>query len=170
MKDITIRQGIPTDAEGYIAHMIAIASEPDVYVSYTPLEANMPVEKEATTIRKHLERGNFFLVAETEGRVIAQLRCVIDSSYVITHHTAVLGMSVDRTYRNQSVGAKMMEQAIKWAEDKNIVRLELEVYSENVAAIHLYEKFGFEIEGRKRMYAYQRGRYYDSYMMSRLLV
>ncbi len=150
--------------------MREIAAEPDIYVSYTPAEASVPVEKQAETIRKHLEVGNLFLVAEVEGKVIAQLGCVVDYSWAITQHTAVLGMSVDRSYRNRGVGAELMGRAIRWAQEKGIARLELEVYAENVAAIHLYEKFGFEVEGRKRMYAYQRGRYYDSYVMSRLFI
>lgn len=79
-------------------------------------------------------------------------------------------MSVDRSYRNQGVGMALMERAITWAKEKPIVRLELEVYADNVVAIHLYEKFGFVMEGRKRMYAYQRARYYDSYLMARLFI
>ena len=168
MKEITIRQAMPEDAEGYLTHMKAIASEPDIYVSYTPDEANIDVEKEAERIRKHLEVGNLYLVAESEGRIIAQLACVVDLNYAITRHTAVLGMSVDRSYRNQGIAVRLMQKAIEWSQAKGLVRLELEVYAENKIAIHLYKKFGFEEEGRKRKYAYQRGRYYDSLIMSRL--
>jgi L-phenylalanine/L-methionine N-acetyltransferase len=42
------------------------------------------------------------------------------------------------------------------------------VYADNVVAIHLYEKFGFEVEGRKQKYAYQQGRYYDLLLMAKL--
>src|SRR5216683_5750616 len=155
MKEIIVRFATPDDAEGVIAHMIKIATEPDIYVSYTPDEANVQVEKEASTIRKHLESGDLSLVAEAEGKVIAQITCIVDYSYAITRHTAVLGMSVDRNYRNQSLGTRLMERAIEWSQERGIVRLELEVYTDNGIAIHLYEKFGFEIEGRKRLYAYQ---------------
>jgi ribosomal protein S18 acetylase RimI-like enzyme len=168
LNDIIIRQAIPADAEGYVAHMMGIASERDTYVSYTPDEANVPIDKEAERIKRHLETGNLCLVGQAEGKVIAQLRCVVDDSFAITRHTSVLGMSVDRDYRNQGIGTQLMERATNWAKEKGIVRLELEVYTENVAAICLYEKFGFNIEGRKRMYAHQRGRYYDCYLMARL--
>ena len=147
-----------------------IAGERDIYVSYTPDEANVPLEKEAERIKRHLETGNLCLVGQSEERIVAQLRCVVDHSFAITRHTSVLGMSVDRNYRNQGIGTELMERAINWAKEKRIVRLELEVYTENIAAIRLYEKFGFGIEGRKRMYAYQRGRYYDSYLMARLFI
>jgi RimJ/RimL family protein N-acetyltransferase len=170
LNDITIRQAIPADAEGYVAHMMGIASEGDTYVSYTPGEANVPIDREAERIKRDLAIGNLGLVGQAEGRIIAQLACVVDHSFEITHHTAVLGMSVDRDYRNQGIGTELMERAINWAKEKGIVRLELEVYTENLSAIRLYEKFGFSIEGRKRMYAYQRGRYYDCYLMARLFI
>jgi putative acetyltransferase len=128
------------------------------------------LEPKRDRIRQHLEMGNLYLVAEADGKIIAEFTCLVDHSYEITRHTAVLGMSVDRDYRNQGIGTRLMKAAIDWARHKRIVRLELEVYAENLAAIHLYEKFGFEVEGRKRKYAYQRDKYYDSLIMSRLFV
>jgi hypothetical protein len=43
MKEIVIRAATREDAEGIITHIIDISSEPDIYVSYTPEEANIPV-------------------------------------------------------------------------------------------------------------------------------
>ena len=170
MEDILIRPAGPEDTEGIVAHRVGIASEPDTFVSYTAEEANRAVEKERERIIKQLEEGDLCLVAVAEDRIIAEIGCSMDHSYSITRHTAVLGMSVERNYRNRGLGSKMMQEAIKWAQGKRVVRLELEVYAENRPAIHLYEKNGFEVEGCKRKYAKQRGRYYDSLIMSRLFV
>ena len=43
-----------------------------------------------------------------------------------------------------------------------------EVYTDNAAAIHLYEKFGFVIEGTKRKYAFRDGEYVDAHVMARV--
>jgi len=60
--------------------------------------------------------------------------------------------------------------AIEWAKGTGIVtRIELAVYARNAAAIHLYEKFGFEIEGRRRRAVYQNGEYVDDLIMALLL-
>ena len=50
----------------------------------------------------------------------------------------------------------------------NLTRLELEVYADNAAAIHLYERFGFTYEGTLRQHAFRDGEYVDSNMMGRL--
>ena len=50
----------------------------------------------------------------------------------------------------------------------NLTRLELEVYADNAAAIHLYERFGFTYEGTLRQHAFRNGKYVDSNVMGRL--
>ena len=63
----------------------------------------------------------------------------------------------------------MMEAVIEMADNwLSLSRLELNVYTDNDAAIHLYEKQGFEIEGTLRNYAFRDGRYVDSYAMARI--
>jgi putative acetyltransferase len=46
--------------------------------------------------------------------------------------------------------------------------IELSVFTDNTAGIHLYEKFGFQHEGILRQYAFRNGEYVDAYMMARL--
>jgi putative acetyltransferase len=46
--------------------------------------------------------------------------------------------------------------------------LDLRVYVDNAPAIALYEKFGFEIEGTHRCFAYRDGEYVDAHVMARL--
>jgi putative acetyltransferase len=50
----------------------------------------------------------------------------------------------------------------------NLRRLELEVYTDNAAAIRLYQRFGFVIEGTHHSYAYREGAFVDAYSMARL--
>lgn len=49
----------------------------------------------------------------------------------------------------------------------NLQRLELEVYCDNSPAVRLYKKFGFEIEGTMKGYAFRAGEYVDVYAMAR---
>jgi putative acetyltransferase len=61
--------------------------------------------------------------------------------------------------------AAMVELADNWLD---LRRIELTVYVDNPAAVHLYEKFGFVIEGTHRDYAFRSGAYVDAYAMARL--
>ena len=62
-----------------------------------------------------------------------------------------------------------MKAAIELADGwLNYQRLELSVYTDNLAALALYRKFGFVIEGTCRAYAFRDGQFVDSYAMARL--
>ncbi len=41
----------------------------------------------------------------------------------------------------------------------------LHVYARNTRGIHVYEKFGFQVEGRRRAAIYQDGEYLDDLVM-----
>ena len=62
-----------------------------------------------------------------------------------------------------------MQAALELADGwLNYQRLELSVYTDNLAALALYRKFGFVIEGTFRAYAFRDGQYVDSYAMARM--
>jgi L-phenylalanine/L-methionine N-acetyltransferase len=59
----------------------------------------------------------------------------------------------------------MIDLADNWL---GLHRIELTVYVDNAPAIHLYEKFGFVIEGTARAFALRGGEYVDAHTMARL--
>lgn len=62
-----------------------------------------------------------------------------------------------------------MKEAINQADNwLNLVRVELEVHTDNLSAVSLYEKVGFETEGIKRLSTFKNGRYIDMLLMSRI--
>ena len=78
-------------------------------------------------------------------------------------------MAVRDDRQGRGVGTALMTAAIELADRwLNLQRLELSVYTDNLAAMALYRKFGFSIEGTCRAYAFRDGEYVDAYMMARL--
>jgi L-phenylalanine/L-methionine N-acetyltransferase len=59
----------------------------------------------------------------------------------------------------------VVDLADRWL---NLTRIELTVFTDNEAAIALYRKFKFEIEGTLRKYAFRDGTFVDAYMMARI--
>jgi putative acetyltransferase len=84
-------------------------------------------------------------------------------------HSGHFGMAVRYDWRRQGVGTKLMEAALDLADNwLGPTRLDLRVFATNDAAIALYRKFGFEVEGTHRRFALREGKYTDAHVMARL--
>lgn len=84
-------------------------------------------------------------------------------------HAMSLGMSVLPQAQGQGVATTLLKALLCQADDwLGVLRVELTVFADNHRAIRLYERFGFEHEGRMRGYALRGGRYVDCLSMARL--
>ena len=60
-------------------------------------------------------------------------------------HRVLLGMGVDSNFRNLKIGQKLLEYIIVYCSNTNAISwIDLQVLSNNAAAIHLYKKMNFE--------------------------
>lgn len=84
-------------------------------------------------------------------------------------HVLQIVMGVLKHYQGQGIGTALMESLIYWAHMHEFQRLELSVVTKNKAAIHLYQKFGFEKEGLKRSALQINHQFLDEWYMARLL-
>jgi putative acetyltransferase len=107
------------------------------------------------------------LVAEVDGRVVGLLGLEVGRGR--RAHSAAIGMMVHDDFQGRGVGTALLAAAIELAEGwLGLHRLELEVYTDNAAALRLYRKFGFEEEGRLRRFALRDGQWADAIYMARL--
>ncbi|NDL64115.1 GNAT family N-acetyltransferase [Acerihabitans arboris] len=84
-------------------------------------------------------------------------------------HVASFGMGARPDYHRRGVAAQLMTAMLDLCGNWLITgRIELNVYIDNPAAIALYKKFGFTIEGTARNFAFRNGQYVDVYYMSRV--
>ena len=159
--DITIRHAEKTDFEA----IRAIYSQPHAYggtlqLPYPPLSLwQQRLEQPA--------EGLYNLVAVVDERVVGQLG-LTTTSRPRRKHVADFGMGVCRSVEGQGVGSALMKAMIDLCDNwLNILRIELDVYTDNKRAIMLYQKFGFVIEGEHPRSAYRDGRYVDVFSMAR---
>ena len=59
---------------------------------------------------------------------------------------------VKKSYRNRGIGGELLESLIEFCSELRMKTFTLEVDTENEAAIHLYEKFGFKNLGIRKKY------------------
>jgi putative acetyltransferase len=110
-----------------------------------------------------------YLVAIVDDRVVGMASVDTFPHKPRRRHVGVIGISVHEEWQGKGVGATLMRALLDLSDNwLNLTRLELEVYADNQAAIHLYERFGFEVEGTLRQHAFRDGQYIDSKVMGRL--
>lgn len=108
------------------------------------------------------------LAAEINGDVIGSSGLHPVGPVLRRRHALTLGLSVMPEAQGKGVGSALMAAMCDYADGwYGALRLELTVYTDNLVAIHLYRKFGFEIEGTFKGYAMRNGSYVDAHAMAR---
>ena len=113
--------------------------------------------------------GLISLVACVDDEVVGSLGLETSPARWRMRHVGSIGMAVRDDWQGKGVGTALMEAALDLADNwLNLTRIELTVYVDNSAAVALYKKFGFEIEGTHRRLAFRNGEYVDAYSMARI--
>ena len=116
---------------------------------------------------RNLAPDEYILVAEVDGKVVGSVSLSRRRGRLA--HVAGLGMAVHDGYQGRGIGTALLGAALDLADNwLNIRRVELDVYTDNLTAIRMYEKFGFETEGIRKQLAFRAGDYVDAYHMARL--
>jgi len=98
-------------------------------------------------------------VAELEGRVVGMVVAwfIVDEIHVAT-------FAVHSDFRKQGIGEKLLAITLQSAKDEGAISSFLEVRESNIAALALYRKFGFVVDGRRKGYYKNNGE--DAILMS----
>ncbi|HCV70985.1 MAG TPA: GNAT family N-acetyltransferase [Agrobacterium sp.] len=120
--------------------------------------------------RKSIENRaptDIVIVAEWHGKLVGNAGLYRRAGR--QYHVADLAMSVHDDFVGKGVGSRLLTALIDAADNwHDIRRIALNVFTDNLAALRLYEKLGFEREGTLRNDAYRDGKYVDAYVMARL--
>ena len=160
--NLIIRHAEPSD----LAAIRALYAEPSSYADtlQTPFTSELYWAKKLSFD----DPNTVVLIALNSKRLLGQLTLEMNTR-ARRRHVATLGMGVSEVARGQGIGSALMRAALdvcdRWW---NIQRVEIEVFTRNQAAIALYKKFGFVVEGTARMYAFRDGRYEDAHLMARI--
>ncbi|RAI82481.1 GNAT family N-acetyltransferase [Macrococcoides goetzii] len=81
-------------------------------------------------------------------------------------HQARLAISVRKDYWGKGISSQLMSSLINFAKEIQIEVITLEVFSNNIRGIKLYEKFGFEHIGEFKKFAKINGEFVDAKLMN----
>ena len=88
-------------------------------------------------------------VAEKDGRLVGFIT-VLFPKFRKLRKNAYLTLSVLKSERGKGIGTRLIGAAEAFAKERGARRLELDVFAKNGDAVRLYERLGFEHEGRRR--------------------
>ena len=137
----------------------------NAYLTYDPMN-----KEEFKPIFEALLETQTLYVVEENKEVIATYRLIPKTAR--QQHTVYLGgFTIKSGKQGKGIGAKIVTDIKKNCEKENKIRIELTVDVDNMRAINLYKKMGFEIEGtvRKSYRLSRTGQFYDEYLMAVLL-
>ena len=149
----TLRSAAPSDAAAMI-EFLRISNEETYFMMRYPEEITL-TEEEETTILKNWEAqpNKLLLLAFAE--------------HLKTQHRGRFGISVKQDYWGSGIGSLLLQEILSFAKKNGIKQIELGVYSDNLRAQKLYERFGFTEWGRlPNAYKLKDGSYRDEINMA----
>ena len=163
-----IRIITPQDAEPFL-RLNKQLDEETKFMLFEPGERKTTVEVQEKAICSMLDSGHStIIVAEQDGTLVGQIT-VVGSLLARKRHTAYIVIGIKQEYTGQGLGSKLFSAVEDWCKEKGVHRLELTVMQHNTAALRLYEKAGFRIEGSKMHSLFMDGEYIDEYCMAKYL-
>jgi RimJ/RimL family protein N-acetyltransferase len=163
--DIELRELTIEDAENLWSLVNEVKDE-EKYLFFT---LRFPKDGTVQFIESHNASGNPIIGAFADTSKLVGWIDFNRGSFEEIAHTASLGMGVRHGYRGMGIGGRLMRACIDSALRLGIEKLELEVFASNTEARKLYEKAGFEVEGRLRKKRKYDNRYEDLICMGLFL-
>ena len=148
-----------------IVHSLYMDDYANAYLTYDPMskEAFKPIFESVVNTQT-------LYVVEENGEVIATYRLIPKTDR--QQHTVYLGgFTIKDSARGKGMGSKVLAGIKENCKKNKKIRIELTVDVDNIVAIHLYKKAGFETEGTvKKSYTRSNtNQFYDEYLMALIL-
>ncbi|RKX33665.1 MAG: N-acetyltransferase [Verrucomicrobia bacterium] len=167
--EVTVREAEAADAKAVLEYINEVAGETD-FLDFGRGELGMTEEEEADFLDEKRQSANsLFLIAWVGDEIVGTLgfnsghrprRC----------HAGEFGISVRKHYWRMQIGSLLLDSLFAWARSGGVVtKINLQARADNERAIALYERKGFEREGRIQNAIRVDGKYHDTLCMGLII-
>lgn len=146
---VTIHAARPRDAERFLALYREVVAED----RFLRVERVLLSVRETKRRFRHSRTSREAFLLATEAERIVGWISIAREPFAVIRHVATFGMAVAADRRGRGIGAALLAEALRWAREVGVEKVELSVFPENRAALILYRRFGFVEEGRLRRHS-----------------
>ena len=166
---VILREATPADAARLLTFIHEVSAQ-TTFLTFGKNEFNVTQTQEAAFLEAaQKDPAQLYLIAEQNTRVVASLNFVAGKR-ARTKHSGEFGVSVLREFWGQGIAGALLDMLIDWARAGGVVtKINLRVRSDNVRAVRLYERKGFEREGVLRRELRVDDTYFDLLAMGLVL-
>jgi RimJ/RimL family protein N-acetyltransferase len=167
MNGATVRPATEADAAALIALRHKLFAE----TSFMLWEANefmQTAEQESQRIARLNAQPNSLVLLAEQGTQVVGLLTAVGGERNRLRHSAGLALGVARSHWGQGIATAMVREAVAWSARVGLKRVELTVHTTNLAAVTVYLRCGFQVEGVRRSSLFVDGMYVDEYLMALL--
>lgn len=144
-------------------------AEESNFMLFDPGERHITVEQCEKMIEHFTNEKKSALFVAAEDNILLGYMIIRGDKPNRIAHRAYIVIGIHCESRGKGVGTSLFEHMHSWAKKAGIHRLELTVIAYNKAAIALYKKMGYEIEGVKKDSLFIDGKYVDEYYMAKMI-
>ena len=167
---VILRSPQPRDAAQLNEYLRLTSGETHYMVRY-PEECDQTLgaaQKRLQAMEDH-ERS-FMLAAFLDGELVGGCSVMAYNGHIKTRHRSSLGISIKQKACDSGLGTAMIDAALCQAKENGFAQVELGVFEDNPRARHVYEKLGFQEQGRTlRAFRLKDGTYRDEIQMVKFL-
>ncbi len=169
LRTVTVREITPDDAAAYIQLRLQIDAETR-FMIFQAEPGSLSPRRVRSRLELILSTDNQTIFVAEEGEQLVGFLCATGGVYRHDCHNVQIVVGVRQAFTCQGIGTRLLGACECWARAHDLYRLELSVMTYNHAAVALYTKLGFEIDGLAKAMLRVDDEYVDLYYMSKVLV
>lgn len=169
MDNIIYRNPAVGDAKKIVDFYNYVGGETS-FLSFEKDEYPLGAEEQEAEIKRLEGNVNKTMLLALDGEEIVGIATINSSHKLKSRHEGELGIVVAQKYQGQGIGSRLIQMLIDWCKGNGVTtRIRLDTRTDNTAAVSLYLKFGFVVEGCLRNQTLLNGKYYDLYIMGMMI-